>query len=282
MCLELTTARKSLLRVGSAHGVSTGSLYLCGPVGTAHPRPGARQATPHDVRLVPRSFPELPVRAPRRCAADAQDGSKSSPHAGAGVMGDHVPVVADVFQYLFVGTCEPGSHRAPVAEPAAERVRSHRQVPRQVLERAAQRDRMIEPPPTAKRRCDLGSRHRPGIGWANAACTSGHADAFHECLVEELAGVRRRPEPDLAPHPLVRRPDNTSLLWKRHGGPVDRIAELITDISYHLGRADEPVRFTENLGRPLGNLSDIRRRPVQSTPGRPGLLLAPRRCVGPP
>src|SRR5215471_17350586 len=141
---------------------------------------------------------------------------------------------------------------------------------------------MIEPPPTAKRRCYLGSRHRLSIGRANAACTSGHAYAFHECLVEEMARVPRRPEPDLAPCPAVRWPDNTSFLWKGHGGSVDRIAELITDIGYHLGSADEPIRFTENLGCLLGDLNDIRRRPVQSTPERPATLLTPRCRIGPP
>src|SRR5216684_8809761 len=141
---------------------------------------------------------------------------------------------------------------------------------------------MVEPSPVAKRPCDLGSRDRLGIGWANTACASGHADACHECLVEELARVRRRPEPDLAPCSAVRRPDNTSLLWKRHGGPVDRIAELITDIGYHLGGADEPVRFTENLGCPFGHLSDIRRRPVQSTPEWSATLLTSRCRIGPP
>src|SRR6266566_2462975 len=97
-----------------------------------------------------------------------------------------------------------------------------------------------------------------------------------------MTGVRRRPEPDFAPGSAVGRPDNAPLLRKAPSGPVNRVAELITDIGYHLGGADEPVRFAENLGRPIGNLSDIRQGPVRSTPRWPGPLLASRRRIGPP
>src|SRR5262249_59204192 len=97
-----------------------------------------------------------------------------------------------------------------------------------------------EPPPMAERRCDLGGRYRLGIGRAHAACASGRADTFHECLVKEVTGVRRRPEPDLAPCPAVGRPDNAPLLGHAPGGPVNRATALITDIGYHLAGADEP------------------------------------------
>src|SRR5262249_58441514 len=99
---------------------------------------------------------------------------------------------------------------------------------------------------------------------------------------EERRGGGGRRDPALAPGPAVRRPDTPPLLGKAPGRAVNRVAELITDVGNHLGGANEPVRFAKNLGRPLGNLSDIRRGPVRSTPGRPGALLAPRRRVGSP
>jgi hypothetical protein len=54
-------------------------------------------------------------------------------HPGAGMVGNDIAVRRDTVQDLLISTGKASGHRRPVAQPAAERVRSYRQIPFRVL-----------------------------------------------------------------------------------------------------------------------------------------------------
>src|SRR5262245_43200913 len=111
-------------------------------------------------------------------------------HLGAGMVGDLIPVVADMIQDLLVGTRKPGAQRGSVAQPAAKGVRGHGQFLLWIVERPTQVNRMVEPLPIAQRLGDPPGRDRLGVSRANAAPACGRADTFRKCLVDEMAGIR--------------------------------------------------------------------------------------------
>jgi hypothetical protein len=84
-------------------------------------------------------------------------------HLGTGVMRDYVSVSADMIKNLLVGTGDAGTASPPIAKPAAECVRSHRQIPFGIVKRVAQRNRVVQATASPKRSRNLRGRYRLAV-----------------------------------------------------------------------------------------------------------------------
>jgi len=119
-------------------------------------------------------------------------------HLGAGVVRDDVSVLADMVKNLRVGAGQAGTASAPVAKPAAERIRGHRQISFGVVKRSAQRNRVVQAAARPDGGGDLRGRDRFAVELAQPTGPSRGFNAFCERLVDQVTRIGRCPERDVA------------------------------------------------------------------------------------
>src|SRR5713226_4602383 len=98
---------------------------------------------------------------------------------------------------------------------------------------------------------DVRSSDRLDIDGAEAITPSRSADVLRECLVDQMARIRLRPESDLTPGSPIPGPHHTALSRQTWNDPlVEHVAELHAHIGEHLRCPGKPIRFIEHLTRP--------------------------------
>src|SRR5260370_14368602 len=143
----------------------------------------------------------------------------------------------DLVKNLLARTGDAGPAGPPVTEPAAEGVRSYRQIPFGIGKGTRQLTRVVEPAPRANSRRDLRGCDWLSVGRAHVAMASRVTYPFVERLVDEVARVGRYRERDVAPVPPVPRSQDAALARKAWDHPlVQNVPELRANVREHLSR----------------------------------------------